>query len=156
MIKFIGKCMAVAAVSTMIASPVLADPAEKAIKARQGYFQMLGFNLGGLAAMAKGEAEYDAEKAKAAANNLDLLSQVDVVPTFPAGSDNVAKKGKTRSLPKIWENFPDFGAKAKAYREAVVALAGVAGDGKDALGPAVGALGKTCGECHNTYRAKTF
>ena len=75
---------------------------------------------------------------------------------WPKGSDNVAKKGKTRALPAIWESGSKIGDASKAFGDAVKQLASVAGNGADALKPAVGALGKSCGGCHKPFRAKEF
>lgn len=129
---------------------------EDAVKARQGYYQMIAFNFGNIAAMLKGEKEYSAEEAKKFANNMKLISETDVSAMWPAGSDNEALKGKTRALKKIWDTFPEIGKNAEAFKTAIAALEAGAGDGKEALGPLVGAVGKTCKDCHDSFRAKSF
>ncbi|MEO1067314.1 MAG: cytochrome c, partial [Pseudomonadota bacterium] len=82
--------------------PAFADKIDDTIKARQAFYKLVGFNFGQMVAMAKGEAEYNAEAATKAAANLQALTKMDLGPLFPPGSDNEAKKGKTRALPKIW------------------------------------------------------
>ncbi|MBA4783550.1 MAG: cytochrome c [Rhizobiales bacterium] len=154
--SFIIATTAFAIVASSVATPVFADATENAIKARQSYYTLVGFNFGQLVAMAKGEAPYDAEAAKKAATNLQSLSTLDLLPLFPAGSDNVAQKGKTRATPKIWEDFAGVGKIVGDWQGAVSTLVSVAGDGQAALAPAVGAVGKQCGTCHETYRAKDF
>lgn len=144
------------ALAATFTTPVLADAADNAIKARQAYYQVVVFNFGQVVGMAKGEIAYDADTAKNAATNLQALSKMHLVPLFPAGSDNVAKKGKTRALPKIWEEFPAVAKIIGEWQGAIDGLVKVAGDGQGALGPAVGAVGKQCGACHETYRAKNF
>ena len=131
------------------------DPIEKAIKARQSYFQLVVFNAGPLFGMAKG-APYDAKKAQDLANNLLALTSMANAAMWVKGSDNVAKKGKTRALPAIWESGSKIGDASKAFKDAVKQLASVAGKGADAMKPAVGALGKSCGGCHKPFRAKSF
>ncbi len=137
-------------------TPVQADALDDAIKARISYYRLTAFNFGQLVAMAKGKKDYNAEKAKIAANNLKIISSLNISAHYPAGSDNVSKKGKTRALPKIWEDGQGVGKIGTAWVEAVAALADVAGDGKAALVPAVGAVGKQCSACHEGYRAKDF
>ncbi len=132
------------------------DPIEKAIKARQSYFQVVVFNAGPLFGMAKGKVTYDAKRAQDLANNLLALTSMKNAAMWPKGSDNMAKKGKTRALPAIWESGSKVGDASNAFKAAVKQLAGVAGNGLDALKPAVGALGKSCGGCHKPYRAKEF
>ena len=141
----------------VVAAPALADKAtEKMIKARQGYYQMVRHNAGPLIAMAKGEMEYDAEKATAAANNLKTLSMLDNSSLFAPGSSKEEMPGKTRALKKIWETFPAIGEKGKDYKMAVDAIAAGAGNGLDALRPLVKDLGASCKGCHDEYRADDF
>ena len=110
------------------------DPNEKAIKARQGEMQLRAFNAGPLFGMAKGQVDYDAALA--------------------GGSHNEAYPGKTTALPKIWDTYPEISEYGKKYKEAVTQLAAVAGNGVDALKPAVGELGKSCKGCHDEFREK--
>lgn len=139
-----------------LAAPAFADAIEDAIKARQGYFDIAALNFGPLVGMAKGQVDYDAEAAQMYADNLSALASMHVAPLFPAGSDNVAAKGKTRALPKIWEDGDGFAEKVEAFTVAAGKISEAAGGGLDGLRPAVGALGESCGGCHDTYRAKDF
>jgi cytochrome c556 len=84
------------------------------VQARQGQMKMMGLNLGVLVGMARGEAEYDADRAQAAANNLVALSAIDQSFHWPEGTDNMSLVG-TRALPEIWENLPDFQEKYMAF-----------------------------------------
>lgn len=139
-----------------VATSALADGhAEKAVKARQGFMQVVAYNLGPLGAMAKGEMEYDAEVAATNANNLQALANMNTGAMWPAGSDNAALgEDKTRALPAAWESDSKVGEKHQAFVDAAGQLASVAGDGLDALKPAVADLGKSCGGCHDDYRAE--
>ncbi|MEL6277323.1 MAG: cytochrome c [Pseudomonadota bacterium] len=154
--KTLAKATLIVAAATAIASPALSDPLEDAITARRGYYQVILSNFGPIVGMAKGDVEYDAEKAATFANNLQTLSMLNNGHMWPAGSDNAAMAGKTRALPKMWEDFPGVQEKGQAWAAAVGELAGVAGDGLDALRSKVGAVGESCGACHDTYRAKSF
>ena len=77
---------------------------------------------------------------------------VDPAALWVEGSDNISIDG-TRALPAIWDNFDDFASKWGAYVTAANAMQAAAGTGLDAIGPALGALGGTCGACHDVYRA---
>lgn len=129
---------------------------EYAIGARRGYFSLVGWEFGPLGAMAKGEMAYDAAAASAHANNLKLLTGYDVLPLFLPGTTKEAYAGKTRALPKLWEEIEDAKANYEDFKTELAKLAEVAGNGEDALKVQVKAVGKTCGGCHKPYRAKKF
>ncbi|MCV2890033.1 c-type cytochrome [Ruegeria aquimaris] len=123
------------------------------IKARQAQMTLYAFNLGILGAMAKGEAEYDAEAAALAANNLAAAKSIWMPTAWPAGSDNASVEG-TRALPAIWAADSDIGAKSQAMGEAVAALQAAAGTDLEALRGAIGPVGASCGGCHKSFRAE--
>lgn len=122
----------------------------KAAKARQATMQLYAFNIGTLGAMAKGEIDYDADAAKAAAGNLVKLSSQNQMAYWPAGSAEGEIEG-SRALPALWENMEDAAAKGGALVEA--AMAAEAADDLEALRAAMGGLGGACGACHKAYRA---
>ncbi|MBU2962410.1 cytochrome c [Citreicella sp. C3M06] len=138
------------------ATMALAQSAENTLKARQGFFQLISFEMGGLAAMAKGDVEYDAEAASAHAADLSTLMSLHIADYFAPETSNADLPGKTRAQPVIWEDMDGFMEKATALNAAVETMAGAAGNGLDALRPAVGQLGGTCKACHDDYRAKSF
>ncbi|WP_281855908.1 c-type cytochrome [Litoreibacter halocynthiae] len=154
----LGICgiLAAAVVATSAIGDGHADKAiEAAVKARQSQMTLYSFNLGILGGMAKGDIEYDADAATAAARNLAALSQLDQSRLWPQGSDNVALGAdKTAALPAIWETGSTAGEKGMALASAAIDLEQVAGDGLDALQGAMGAVGKSCGSCHESYRQK--
>jgi cytochrome c556 len=144
-------------VGLSVSAPLLAadnDPLLKAIKARQGEMQIRSFNLGPLFAMAKGEMEYNADKAAMMAGNLALMLSLNMGEAWPAGSDTDAYSGKTTALPKIWKTYPEIADYGKKYAEAVRELQAVAGNGQDALKSKIGAVGKSCKGCHDEFREK--
>jgi len=145
-----------AALAVALPAIAVADAADDAIKARQGYWQVVSHNAGMLFGMAKGEIAYDAATAKAHADNLSALAAMDTGSMWPAGSDNVARAGKTRAMPVLWETFPAVMDKHAGFRAAAGTLAANAGNGPDALRANIGALGASCGACHDIYRAKNF
>ena len=67
----------------------------------------------------------------------------------------VADKGETKALPLVWTDWAGFEAAGKANADAADAMATAAGSGSlEALTAAFGATGKTCGACHEKFRAK--
>lgn len=125
-----------------------------AVKARKAHMQLYAFNLGVLGAMAKGETEYNADAAKAAADNLATMTGLSHRNYWPQGSSTDDLGEETRALPALWEEggFAKAGEIGGALNEAAVNLAAVAGDGQEAIGPALGAVGQQCGACHKAFQ----
>ena len=144
-----SRLTAAAIALSLAAGAALADPA---IEARQSQFKLFAFSVGGIAPMAQGNAEYDAEAAQAAADTLQRLVHLDQSRKWPAGTDNASVEG-TRALPAIWEDLDDFTAKLTALRTAVDNLQAVAGDGLDPMRGALGPVAGACSACHQAYRA---
>jgi cytochrome c556 len=71
---------------------------------------------------------------------------------FPPGSD----KGDTKALPAVWTDWKGFEDASHTLVTQATALAdaGAAGKSPDDIKTAFAAMGKACGGCHNTYRAK--
>ncbi len=126
---------------------------QTAVAARKGHMQHYQLMLTVLGGMAKGDIEYDADSAQAAADNIVKMTQIDQRFYWPAGSDSSSIEG-TRAKAEIWQNFDDVISKAVAFNEAAVALASAAGSGAEALGPAIGGVGQACTACHDSYRAE--
>jgi cytochrome c556 len=128
---------------------------ERAVKARQALMQVYAFNLGQLGAMVKGEMEYNADLAKASADNLVKATTMNGMAMWPKGSsmDDEGMAGKTWAKADIWADGSDVGEKAKALREAAAQMADVAGNGLDAVKGAMGGVGGACKGCHEKFRA---
>ncbi|MCB2101067.1 MAG: cytochrome c [Rhodobacterales bacterium] len=137
------------------AANALADDMEKAIEARQGLMELYAFNIGRLAAMAKGEMPYDAGQASAAAGNLLAAATMKNGALWPKGSDLGAPglAGKTRAKPEIWSTYPKVAERGKALAEAAAVMAAEAGNGLDAVRANLGNVGKACKGCHDDFRA---
>lgn len=123
-----------------------------AVKARQAHMQIYAFNLGVLGAIAKGEMEYDAAVATAAATNLLSQSQMNQMLYWTPDTDEMSVDG-SRALPALWENLEDAQAKGLALTTAAEAMVGAAGEGVEAIQAQMGAVGGACGACHKAYRA---
>ncbi|MCA0301063.1 MAG: cytochrome c [Proteobacteria bacterium] len=72
------------------------------------------------------------------------------IKMFPAGSTQDSK-----ALPAVWTDWAGFQAASKASDAAYDKLAAAAGSGDQAaLAAAFADTGKTCGACHDKFRAK--
>ena len=125
---------------------------EKQIKARNAVMQVYSFNIGSLAAMAKGEVEYDAKAAQEFADNLLATANMKNGAMWPQGSDAESLPGKTRALKAAWTTYPEVAEKQKALIMAAENMAKVAGTGLDAMRGALGGVGGGCKGCHEKFR----
>jgi cytochrome c556 len=147
-------------ISTVIAATAAAgafaqSPSDVA-KARRAYFTLVGFEMSTLGAMAQGKIDYDADVASQAAKDLAALTGYTMSDLFAPGTSNDDLPGETRAKADIWADMPGVQDKGMAFYQAVAELNDVAGNGLEALQPAVGKLGGTCKACHDDYRAKDF
>ena len=62
-------------------------------------------------------------------------------------------EGDYSTSPKIWEDKAGFDTRIAAFAKAVTDAKGKIKD-VDTLKAELGAIGKTCGGCHETYRLK--
>ena len=135
----------------LLATGALAQDSNPAVEARKAHMDLYAFNLGLLGGMARGNIDYDADAASAAASNLATLTKLDQSRYWEPGTDSDTLV-ETRALPAIWENMADVGAKSAAMREAALAMQAAAGTDLASLQAAMGALGGACGDCHKAYR----
>lgn len=153
---------AVAVCSAMLLAPIVAnsqdkpDAGDKAIEARQGFMRLVVWSGGPLFGMAKGEVPYDAAAASTRAANLTALTQYNFPELFLDGTSKADRPGKTRALPDIMADRAKFQATFEQLGAAVANVSAAAGKGQAELAAAVGEMGKVCGDCHNTFRAKEF
>lgn len=149
--KIILKITLVATMTGIAATTLAADKSvEEAIKARQGFMEVIGFNMGILGDMAKGKRDYDAALASAAAKNIYTASTMDGGAMWPKGSDNgnPALADKTKALPYLWQNFAEIGNKHKDWVSASEKLAASAGKSLKDLRKTIGPVGQSCKDCH--------
>jgi cytochrome c556 len=102
------------------------------------------------AAMAKGDAPFELEKAR----NIFTAFEDAATKAPSLFPDNSKTGGDTAADPKIWENIDDFKARfAKFGTDAKDAMSKVTD--LDSFKAAFGAIGKNdCGGCHEKYRVK--
>ena len=143
----------VIAAMTVTAMPSFADVqmVGKAIDARQGLMKNISKNIKVVAGFVKKGKGTTSDVARSARM---IASDIAQFPNYyPKGTAQGSTAGNTRSKVEIWIRWASFtGAAAKATNIAMnLAMAADIGD-KDALGAAMGNLGKSCGGCHKTFR----
>jgi cytochrome c556 len=152
MLKGLITAVSVVALGCALAAPAAAQDAEHAVKARKGVLQAMAWHFGPLVAMARGDLDYDAERAARHAGMLQGLPAY-LPELFIQGSSN-AERDDTRALPVIWSDSAGFAEKHEALAVEIATLAAVAGDGHAAMAPQVVATGQACSACHDNYRAR--
>lgn len=145
---FLGVAAAAVAATAVFAASHGGPPPQ--VKARKAHMQLYAFNLGTLGAMAKGEMEFDAEKAQRAADNLATLVTVNQMDYWVPGTTS-AEVMESRLKPAMFDNFPDVMVKVGALSDAVMAMQAAAGT-LDGVRASIGAVGGACGGCHKPYR----
>lgn len=121
------------------------------VKERMEAMKDMGSRMKSLAAMVRGRTPFDAASAKEAAGAIVAHAR-DVPRLFPKGS----RHGPSEAVEKIWLEWPQFVAEAKALEDLADALgrqAATATSGAD-LGRAFGDIGRSCKSCHGRYREK--
>lgn len=103
-----------AAILAIPTTTLAADMVEDTIAARQGYYKLMGANMGVLAGMAKGEIDYDATAAQTAADNMVTLTTYNLGHLYIPGT-SADDSDKTRALAKIWEDFPGVQERAQPW-----------------------------------------
>lgn len=123
------------------------------VKERQATMKANGRAVGGtLAPMAKGEKPYDQTAVDAA---LAVLADcVAKMPTaFPDSTKGVKGEGDYSASPKVWDDKAAFASHVDGFSKAVAQAKATTKD-VDSLKVSVGAIGKECGSCHETFRLK--
>ncbi|HEY6631043.1 MAG TPA: cytochrome c [Rhizobiaceae bacterium] len=131
-----------------VTSAAFADP----IADRQALMKANGKAMGTLVPIAKGEKPFDAAVVLAALQTLnDDAQKLDVAVLFPPGSET---GGETTASPKIWEDPAGFQADVDKFKADAAAAVAAPPQDAAALGATVGAIGRNCGGCHETFRIK--
>jgi len=122
------------------------------VKQRQAAMTLQGKYMGPLGAMAQGKAPYNADTVAFNSAMLDALSRMPWDGFAPASKDATVK---TAALPAIWSEPAKFQEAQDNFQKAVQALVAVSrGGDENAQKAAIGAVGKTCGGCHQNFREK--
>ena len=126
------------------------DEAKDVIKFRQNVMKGVGAHINNIAAVAKGKITFQGNLLSDAQGIVNGLATTGDL--FPEGTEG----GKTNALSSIWEDRAGFEKALRESSEKAKQLLDVIQDSADIkeLGVALGALGKSCGKCHEPYRKK--
>lgn len=131
--------------------PTPAERAAAATETRQAVFKLLGYNMGPISAMARGNREFDAAIAERNARRIADLAPM--IPELFQAFDTREFDVETEALPEIWEEMDEFEQRARDLVEAANTFADIAarGDRMETIG-AVREFGSNCGDCHDQFR----
>jgi cytochrome c556 len=123
---------------------------EQLVKQRQAVMTLQGKYYGPMAAMAQGKVPYNADVVRRNAAFLDNLSRMAW-----DGFDPATKDVKSATLPAVYEQSAKFKEAAARLENEAHKLYEVSRSGDEAAVKAqIGAVGKSCGACHESFRAK--
>ena len=120
------------------------------VKQRQAVMTLQGKYFGPLAAVAQGKAPYNAATVRRNAGFLDNLSRMAW-----DGFDPGTRNEKSRALAAVYDNNAKFREAASRLENETSKLVALSNGGDEAAVKAqIGAVGKTCGGCHDDFRQK--
>jgi cytochrome c556 len=123
---------------------------EQVVKQRQAAMTLQGKYFGPMAAMAQGKVPFNVTVVQRNAAFLDNLSRMAW-----DGFDASTKDVKSATLPAAYEQPDKFKeAAARLENEASKLYQVSRGGDEAAIKAQIGAVGKTCGGCHESFRAK--
>jgi cytochrome c556 len=136
---------------SVLSAPVFAGDLEDQIAFRKGYWQVVKHEFGDvMAAMLREKRPMDARRFAEAATRLSALAPL-AAETFPEGSVS----DESRALPEIWEDEAGFAEALATYETRIVDLQAAVNSGDQSqIGPAFKAVGGSCKNCHDNYRAE--
>lgn len=135
-----------------IAEPAKSEKhAKSATELRQSLFTLIRANMGPLGGMAKGRVPFNAEVVQ---TNALRINQLSLMISDYTRTDTSGFKVNTDALNKIWTDRADFEKHINDLTKASENLMTVAASGQEsAIKKAIGGVGKTCGSCHDAYKA---
>jgi cytochrome c556 len=136
---------------TLVSGSALAQmKPEVMVKQRQAAMTLQGKYFGPMAGMAQGRIPYDAKIVQRNAGFLDNLSRMPW-----DGFADSTKDVKSAALPTIWSESAKFAEAADRMQSEASKLYAVSRSGDEAAVKAqIGAVGKACGGCHESFRQK--
>jgi len=120
------------------------------VKQRQAAMTLQGKYFGPMAAMAQGKAPYNAGTVQ---RNAGFLANLSRMPWD--GFDPSTKDVKSAALPAVFSDTAKFKEAAERLETETSKLYDVSRAGDEAAVKAqIGAVGKACGGCHESFRQK--
>jgi len=138
------------AVAVMSGEALAQAKPETLVKQRQSAMTLMGKYFGPMAGMAQGKVPYNAQVVQRNAGFLDNLSRMPW-DGFTEGTKDV----KSAALPAIWSDSAKWAEATDRLQSEASKLYAVSRSGDEAAVKAqIGAVGKSCGACHESFRQK--
>ncbi|MEA3195798.1 MAG: hypothetical protein QOD26_4131 [Betaproteobacteria bacterium] len=138
------------AVAVMSGEVMAQAKPETLVKQRQAAMTLQGKYFGPMVGMAQGKIPYDAKIVQRNAGFLDNLSRMPW-----DGFDASTKDVKSAALPAVWSESAKWSEAADRFQSEASKLYAISRSGDEAAVKAqIGAVGKTCGGCHESFRQK--
>lgn len=123
---------------------------EQLVKQRQAKMTLQGKYFGPLAGMAQGRVPYDAKVVQRNAEFLQALSRMAW-----DGFDPSTKDVNSRALPAVFTDTAKFKQAADRLEQEASKLVAVSKSGDEsAVKAQIGAIGKACNGCHDSFQEK--
>lgn len=118
---------------------------------RKALMKERGKLTGDLSKVVKGQEPFDAASVLRTLEAMkDNAGKFDIGALYPEGSN----AGDTTAAPAIWDNPDGFRDAEKKFEDAVGAALADAPADLDALKAKFGAIGASCGACHENFRIR--
>jgi cytochrome c556 len=145
----VASVAAAAAAGLMLEATAQVKP-EILVKQRQAAMTLQGKYFGPLGGMAQGKVPYNAEVVRRNAAYLEVLTKMPW-----DGFDPSTRNEKSAALPAVFTDTAKFKEASERLQNEVVKLVAVSKSGDEAAVKAqIGAVGKACGSCHESFREK--
>ncbi len=122
---------------------------ETLVKQRQAAMTLQGKYFGPMAGMAQGKVPYDATVVARNAGYLEALSKMPWDGFHPNTKDV-----KTGALPAVYTDTAKFKEAQDRLQSEAAKLVSVAKNDEAAVKAQIGAVGKACSGCHDSFREK--
>ena len=140
--------------STILSSSAFAQNVEDIIKYRINIMKSLGNHISIIAANLKGKVSINEDILPHSQSMLLTLSSLNIEKIFPINTQ-ASDSPKTKSLDSIWVEKELFQKSMLQSIEKTKDLVKAAESGNNQnIAKSLGALGKSCGACHDKFRKK--
>jgi len=146
------KISLIAATALLVSSTIVwaHGGAEGVVKERMDLMSDIGKDMKKIAAMVKGESEFDAKTIGASAKKIAEHAG-EITELFPKGTTHKPSE----ALPAIWDQWERFSSLAKDLETEASSLSKVTeGGDKRAIMMQFAKTGKVCSTCHTDFRLK--
>ena len=126
----------------------ISDPLEDTVTYRQGILFGIGWNVGAMGAMVKGEMSFDKDKFAFLAQRTSVL-----IPMVLEGFKLETKEIESNAKTNVWSNLSDFEERFTTLSKGAEELVRIAEVGAESeVKKQFGILAKQCKDCHDKYK----